>query len=195
METDKKVEGAVPKVSPSDGSTSHHGRRLLSFISTPKRQWISLLIIVLIAGLGGWAYYHKQSDNGPNGPKTAIKSEAQAEAQELKQVQASAPANAAGIEEKLKYYDKLFYAQSNAEDYKGAAATFKQRQGLSTEGLHYYDYFAAAQAYCKLKDKESARKAFSDLRAVLPANDDPATDYSRAGVLNSVDFMSKECGL
>ncbi|MDB5170248.1 MAG: hypothetical protein JWN82_644 [Candidatus Saccharibacteria bacterium] len=194
MDSGKNQEDQAQVVSSTgDESSSLGARHLPTFASLPKKFWFALALVLLIAGVCG-AYYLHRAIPEASGPKITVKSETQVENQELQALQAATPANTASLEEKLKFYDKLFDAQTNVENYKAAVATFEKRQALSTSGLQYYDYFSAGQDYCKLKDKVSASKAFESVRAVLPP-DNPETDFKRADVLNSIDFISKECEL
>lgn len=196
MDSDKNTEGPAPIISPSNDSPSGRKRSIRALMSTRKGKFLALIILVLItAVVGGWVYYHNHSVPRRTGPAVTVNSEESALKKEVQGLQADEPASTATTEEKIKYYDKLFYAQVNSEDYKGAAATFEQRKTISPDGLQYTDYFMAGQAYCKLKDSEHARQSFDKVRATMPAEDDLSAGFSRENMLSALETIGKECGL
>ena len=196
MDSDKNTEGPTPVISPSPESTSGRKRSIRALTSTRKGKFLALIILILgVAVIGGWVYYHNHSAPRRTGPAVTVNSEDSALKKEVQDLQVDEPASTATPEEKIKYYDKLFYAQVNSEDYEGAAATFEQRKTISTDSLQYTDYFMAGQAYCKLKDSKHARESFDKVRATMPAEDDLSAGFSRENMLSALETIGKECGL
>ena len=196
MDSDKNTDGLTPVISPSNDSASRRKWAVPTFMSTSKGKLVALGVMLLVIALvGGWIYSNHRSAPRVRGPEVAVKSESAALKQDVQDVQSAAPDDSATAEEKLQYYDKLFYAQTSSEDYKGAVATFEQRKSVSTGGLKYNDYFLAGQAYCKLKDSERARQAFNDVRVTMPAKDDLEAGFSRENMLSTLEAAGKECGL
>lgn len=183
-------EGNQQSSSTGDGAAKT--RRLFRLRRTT---WLILSAVVLVAVAAAGYYYRSDHSATSDGPKIQLKSESQALNEEVNQLKSQAPASSASKEKKLKYYDDLFWAQTNAEAYTSAIKTYEARVALSTSGLEYTEYLSAARNYCQVKNKDAAREALASARSALPAHDDPDNGYTRAGVLDTISFISKGCGL
>ncbi|HEY1063864.1 MAG TPA: hypothetical protein VGE30_01040 [Candidatus Saccharimonadales bacterium] len=112
----------------------------------------------------------------------------QNKAQEL---ESSPPAESAGKEAKVQYYDKLAYAYDKTGAYQEAIDAFNKRVAISTQGVDYYMYFSLARYYHEVGDAAGALAALDKAEALLPPSN-PNEGYSREAKVDMINALRKE---
>jgi tetratricopeptide (TPR) repeat protein len=138
--------------------------------SSKQRLYGGVAIVIVLAGLLAWHLSTR--------PVTiTLPTESQSHARRVEAIQQDAPPANAPLATKLSYYDELSAAKAAAGDYRGAIASFKTREGLSTKGLTYAEYYVLAQDYQQIGDKTSATTALDKAVTLVPP-DDPTNGFS-----------------
>lgn len=161
-------------------------RRRLLIIAT-----LCVAIIALVAGIKFLPDAYKDYQNGRAEPINFMTQE-----QSLSKLQSSAPADAAPVAEKVKYYDDLinvYRTGESKEDYKKITELFAEREKLQSSDITYQTYYRMAYYYQQLGDISGALAMLDKSYAVLPTADDPnGTGYVRSEAVVRIDAFRKE---